>query len=494
MKSELFVPHRKNSRFLALLSLIALFSAAANAREKKAIYRNTTDPQTKAADDCIAEDLPAAVNGNSTSLCAQSQSGNANRRSLILFDFASLPNVGVKSAVLTLQVTSPPASSRTYSAHRITSFFLESTASWTKRAAALSWSAPGSDFTGSPTSSTVLDSSSLSASWDITSDVQKWFSGTPNYGTLIKDNAEDGSGVFTIFASKEDVLEAHRPRLDVYFVQNVQGLSASGSSGSISLRWSFPSPVGTVIEPNTGVVILRRANQPVDASSVPTDGVDPVLCGTIGSATVVFNDSTGATFFADDSSNPCGAPANGTTWFYKVFVRDSSNNYSANGMGGGGLVPDASSTPSSGLATQPAWVESTQSVVLAAPASGSNSPLMVGTQTGILTAIKADGDDRPYPSISVGAAVTGRSPLIDSGDSSTATDVLYTADQSGLVYAIDTRSGVFFGWRIRRTETGVGSTVREPWWLRASARRRTHARRTSTSLGPGSHPPARQTS
>lgn len=443
MRSERLVWCQRRTRLLALVSLAALFSPVTNAREKKTLQRTTTDPQAKAADTCIQQDTPTAVNGNAATFCVQSQSGNANQRSLVLFDFSSLPNVGVKGAVLTLQVTNAPASSRTYNAHRVTSLFLESNASWKTRVGSLSWSASGGDFIGSATSSVVINPSSASAAWDITSDVQAWFNGTPNYGTLIKDDAENGSGDFTIFASKEDSLEAHRPSLDIYFVQDAQNLSALGGNSSVSLSWSFPSAIGSVVEPNVGVLILRRANQPVDASSVPTDGVDPGLCAAIGSATVVFDDSTGATSFIDNSSNSCGAPINGTTWFYKVFVRDSTNNYSANGVGGGGFAPEASSTPDATSATQPVWVESTQSAMLAAPAAGSTSPLLVGTQTGILAAVNPSGGNRPYPSISLGAAVTGRSPVIDSGDSSTGAEVLYAADQIGLIYAIDSQSGAF---------------------------------------------------
>jgi putative pyrroloquinoline-quinone binding quinoprotein len=443
MRSKECVWCQRKTRFLAFAWLAVLFGPAANAREKKTLQRTATDVQAKAGDTCIEQDLPTAINGNATFLCVQSQSGNVNRRSLVLFDFSSLPNVGVKSAVLTLQVTSAPASSRTYDAHRVTSLFLESTTSWNKRVDSLSWSASGGDFIGSRTSSAVIDSSSASAAWDITSDVQAWFNGTPNYGTVIKDDLENSSGDFTTFASMEDSTEAHRPKLDIYFVQNAQNLLASGGNNSISLSWSFPPAIGSVIEPNVGVLILRRANQPVDASSVPTDATDPGLCTTIGSAAVVFDDSTGATSFTDNSSDTCGAPTNGTTWFYKVFLRDSANNYSSNGTGRGGFGLEASSRPDASAPAQPEWVEPTQSAMLAAPAAGSTSPVMIGTQTGILAAVSPSGGDRPYPSVSLGAAVTGRSPAIDSGDSSTGVDVLYAADQSGLIYAINMQSGAF---------------------------------------------------
>ena len=57
-----------------------------------------------------------------------------------------------------------------------------------------------------------------------------------------------------------------------------------------------------------------------------------------------------------------------------------------------------------------------------------NYSLYSSTQTGILAAVNPSGGDRPYPSVSLGGAVTGRSPIIDAGDSSTGADVLYAAD------------------------------------------------------------------
>src|SRR6266576_1974528 len=331
MRSGEFVRRQRKIRLLALVSLAALFSSVANAREKKTLQRTTVDAQAKAADTCIEQDSPAVVNGNAATLCVQSQSGNANRRSLVIFDFSSLPNVGAKSAVLTLQITSAPASSRTYDAHRVTSLFLESNASWNTRVGSLAWSASGGDLIGSPTSSVVINSFSSSVAWDITRDVQAWFNGKPNYGTLIKDDAENGSGAFTAFASKEDSLEAHRPSLDVYFVQDVQNLAASGRNNSISLSWSFPSAIGSVIEPNVGVLILRRANQPVDASSVPTDTVDPGDSST-GADVLYAADQGGLTYAIGTQSgaflwvaNPTGADGSGFTGAGAVLVKSFSS-------------------------------------------------------------------------------------------------------------------------------------------------------------------------
>jgi hypothetical protein len=63
MRSDDFVWRQRKTRFLALVSLAALFSPAVNAREKKTLQRTTADVQAKAADTCIGQDLPTAING-----------------------------------------------------------------------------------------------------------------------------------------------------------------------------------------------------------------------------------------------------------------------------------------------------------------------------------------------------------------------------------------------------------------------------------------------
>ena len=428
-----------------LLTLSLFFFIPAekiHAREKKTLQKSQTDLQAKAADTNLDQAAPTTANGNSSSLRVQSSTGASNQRTIVLFDFSSFPNVGVKSATLTLQVKTSLTAARTYNAHLVTGFSLETDATWGTRVASKLWGSPGGDFIANPTASVTISPSGTSASWDITRDAQAWYNGTPNYGTLIKDSAEDAlTGIFTVFASKEDSTAANRPQLDLIFVQNVRTLAAASSDGSVSLNWSYPSPLGMVLEPNVGVLILRRAALPVDPSSVPGDGTAPGLCSSIGSATVVFNDSANATSFTDNSSDPCGAPANGTAWFYKVFLRDSANNYSANGAGGGAFTPEISATPDNTFPQHPVWVAGTGSTTLSAPGLFPDLSVMVGTQSCLVIPVDPNAGLRPYPPISLNAPVTTRSPIIDKADSSTNLDVIYVADQSGLVYAVATQSG-----------------------------------------------------
>ncbi len=110
----------------------------------------------------------------------------------------------------------------------------------------------------------------------------------------------------------------------------------------MTVSWGYPTPIGRVnfAEDYTGVLILRRANFPVDKGSVPTDTQDPAMCSVIGSGTVVFDNTSLATSFTDDSSDPCGAPTNDTTWFYKVFLRDQKNYYATQPISQGSVFTE----------------------------------------------------------------------------------------------------------------------------------------------------------
>jgi hypothetical protein len=214
----------------------------------------------------------------------------------------------------------------------------------------------------------------------------------------------------------------------------------------VTVSWGYPTPIGTVNagENYSGVLILRRANFPVDKASVPTDTQDPTMCSVVGSGTVVFDNSANATSFIDDSSDPCGAPTNDTTWFYKVFLRDQKNYYATQPIANGSVyTAEISATPSATAAGQQnsKWIAATFSTTLAAPSLFPGSIVMAGSQTNLSYGIDAVSGMRKYPPVSLGGPVTGRSPIIDSGDSSLSKNVMYVADNDGLVYGVATDTG-----------------------------------------------------
>ena len=199
-------------------------------------------------------------------------------------------------------------------------------------------------------------------------------------------------------------------------------------------------------ETYTGVVILRRTGSPVDKASFPTDKVDPALCSTLGTGVVVFNDSTGKTSFTDNATNDtCGAPANGTTYFYKVFLRDSSNYYSYQPITNGSTyTEEISATPAATVAAQQntKWIAATFATDLASPSLIPGSVAAMGSQTNLLFFMNAVTGMRQFVPISLGGSIASRSPLIDAASSSTGQDIDYVTDQDGLIYAVNTDTGV----------------------------------------------------
>lgn len=303
---------------LLFLAVLPIFS-----RETIVIQKSSSasgNQQLRAADATLNLANPTTKYGSQPTLTVSSLNGST-QRAVVEFDLSILPNVAIKQATMKLYVTTAANRNSTYQAHAVTSFFNEPDVTWDTRVATTPWGAAGGDFSGTTTSSFNITPATTVAQWNITADVQNWYNGTPNYGELIKDSNEGrgaGAQVTTSFASKETTLAGMAPELDVTFVQNVTNLTAVPGNNSVTVSWAYPSPIGTVNpgEPYVGVLILRRATYPVDKGSVPTDTTDPAMCSTVGTGIVVFDNSTNANSFTDDSTDPCGAPTNGTTWFY----------------------------------------------------------------------------------------------------------------------------------------------------------------------------------
>lgn len=429
------------------LALMPFLAAPVLAREQVTIQKSGTNSQIRAADATLNQANPNTNSGAASTLTVQSQNANRNQRAVVEFDLSLLPNVAIKQAELVMHVITPPASTRTYGAYRITSFFNEPDVTWNTRVATTPWGAAGGDVSGAATNTGMVTNASTTLQIDITAQLQSWYNATPNYGTLIRDQTESNAGgVSTVFGSKEAVNPANAPQLNVTFVQNVTNITATPGNGTVTVSWAYPTPIGTVNvgEPYVGVLILRRANFPVDKGSVPTDTVDPAMCSVIGTGTVVFDNSSNATSFTDNGTDPCGAPANGTTWFYKVFLRDKLNYYATQPIvNGSTFTEEISATPSAAAAglQNSAWIAATFSTNLAAPSLIPASVIMVQSQTNLVFGIDANTGLRKYPPVALGGPVISRSPLIDSSISSLAKNVIYIADTDGLVYAVATDTG-----------------------------------------------------
>jgi PQQ-like domain len=428
--------------------LLLILARPAAATERVTIQISAVNLQLRAADTFLDQAAPNTVNGAQQTFAVRSLTGNSNRRAIVMFDLSSLPNVGIKSAILTLHVQTPPSATRTYEAHNVTSFFTETNATWNTRAPGIPWGAAGGDFTAAATSTNTVTNASTTLTFDITADVQTWYNGSPNYGTLIKDSAESNAGgVQTVFWSKEAPVQTNAPSLTVTFVQNVASIAATPGNATLTVNWTYPAALGAVVRPTTGVLVLRRQNFPVDKASWPGDGTSPAVCSVVGTGKVVFKTAALATTFTDNFTCPGDPPPNNSTWFYKVFIHDSVNNYTVNGTsaanGASTYTMEISATPSAAVANQQRslWIAATHSTNLADPALFPGSIIMVGSQSNLLIGIDANTQLRKYPPVSIAGPVTGRSALIDSAETTVAQNVLFLGDQQGLVYAIATDTG-----------------------------------------------------
>ncbi|HXO04206.1 MAG TPA: DNRLRE domain-containing protein [Candidatus Sulfotelmatobacter sp.] len=426
------------------LGLALMLAAPLIARETIVLQKSATDPQARGADATLNQATPTTNNvGNTLTV---SGVNDANDRAIIEFDLSRIPNAGIKAATLTLHVITPPSGTVNYDAFNVTNFWQSNAVTWNTRVATTAWAAAGGDIAATATDTETVRHNSTSVSFDITADVQNWYNGTPNYGMIITDENTNHDRT-TVFGSKQATTSTNAPELDVTFVQNVKGLTAAPGNASITLNWQIPALIGTPVgtESYTGVVILRRASSPVDKGSVPTDGMSPALCSTVGTGTVVFNDTSGKTTFTDNSSDTCGAPANGTTYFYKVFLRDSSNFYSSQPITNGStFTEEISATPAATIAAQQntQWIAATFATDLASPALIPGNVAVVGSGIDLLFMINAATGLRQFPPVSLGGAVASRSPAIDAASSSTGQDIVYVTDQDGLVYGIFTDTGV----------------------------------------------------
>ena len=152
-----------------------------------------------------------------------------SERIFIRFDVTGLPrNHMILQATLRLWQTYAPSSNQTYEAYRVLNSWDEYTSNWNNQPPCAS----------NRTSETVAPArTDLPVEWDITSDVEAWYSGEArNYGTMIKvakeEHVRDASSGFW---SREYPVGSHeewKPRLIVVF----QGAPTSAYTVTIGAR------------------------------------------------------------------------------------------------------------------------------------------------------------------------------------------------------------------------------------------------------------------
>src|SRR5574337_511004 len=330
----------------------------------------STGALTSTADTMINANATTTNNGSCTVNVVNGRSATRAQRVLVKFNVSTIPSdAAIKTANLSLVQTATGTDAlRTYNAHRLTTNWSEGAvcasttcasptfgASWSESNLSnctTVWTTAGGDFNATATASVVNVPTTGTVTWGIKADVQAYVLGTAtNFGTLIKDSAETvGSANTHTFGMKENTTASNRPSLTVTYLRQVTNLTASASNNQVVLNWTLPTPGADY----NGVLIVRKATADFTSnfSSDPVDGTAYVATNTIGDGTVVANLTGSQTTYTDLTAT------NGTTYFYRVYARDSSVNYSANTVASSTapVYPKVNATPADGSVTgNPNW-------------------------------------------------------------------------------------------------------------------------------------------
>src|ERR1700683_5405900 len=144
-----------------VLLVALLLAAPLIARETIVLQKSATDAQARGGDATLNQGSPNSNNVGPT-LTVESLA-SANQRAIVEFDLSRIPNVGIKQALLTLHVITPPPSSArtlTYGAYDVATFWQPSSVTWNNRVETTPWGIPGGDFGPTPTGTTTVTSAS----------------------------------------------------------------------------------------------------------------------------------------------------------------------------------------------------------------------------------------------------------------------------------------------------------------------------------------------
>lgn len=188
----------------------------------------------KVEDTQITADQPTVNNGSALSLNVDGQTPHAHGMikfpTLIGSSSAQVPaGALITSATLRLNCTNAGHMMRLY---RLTEDWVEGQATWNQRSSSNAWSSPGADGAASNTGVALNGDCTATGQRqiDITSFVQEWSNGSPNYGIVLVDSGTDGID----FGSSES---ASSPELSVVYKGSQQAVETqmlSGTSAPVS--------------------------------------------------------------------------------------------------------------------------------------------------------------------------------------------------------------------------------------------------------------------
>jgi hypothetical protein len=160
-----------------------------------------TGASTVGFDTYVDQSLATTNFGSATGLTVQSRNSSRNMRVYIRFDLSqcspAIPSSAtVSSALLRMVPIAVASNCRTYDIFRVSSSWVESSATWSNQPFGTSINNPP---TASRTSSSNIGAAPCTntadnvytSGWDVTSDVRAFVTGTVNNGWMIRDDIEN---------------------------------------------------------------------------------------------------------------------------------------------------------------------------------------------------------------------------------------------------------------------------------------------------------------
>jgi hypothetical protein len=190
----------------------------------------------------ILEGIAANINfGASTTCGAKGDAGSLIGKSCLMrWNVPWMPNVTVNSAWLDLRAVD--VTNQTFTVYRVTSFWLESEATWNNRRAGVPWELSGAKGfserglsvgaqTFNQADQIFFFNDSVNGGVQM---VQSWFHQPwTNFGVIVADSSIDDQ---VVFASRENATPEYRPTLHVTYTVNGgtggTGPSTSGTGGA----------------------------------------------------------------------------------------------------------------------------------------------------------------------------------------------------------------------------------------------------------------------
>jgi hypothetical protein len=199
---------------IAFAATLSVTSSPLTTHSSSVAIAESSCTVTASADAALDRATQGSNYGGLNTMSVRNQSGNNQRRTILRFNIAScnIPTSAlVRSADLTLTVTSGPGATRNYTIHRVnaTPAWGENTVTYQNQPA----------FNATATSTVATGTAPSSLSWSVLTDVSAFVANPANNnGWLLRDTNETANPAReTIFSSREAASPAARPTLVIAY-------------------------------------------------------------------------------------------------------------------------------------------------------------------------------------------------------------------------------------------------------------------------------------